>query len=142
MTIRRRHRDARSLVMLAFTGGMINAAQTTMFALAANVYPTAMRATGVGTAVASAVPAPILSGYAGPWALEYSRQHLVLRGDGRRAGRDASVAGVGAAAHKERMKEEGRRALGLQLSAGQRQVGRRTRSPSALERGAPHVISC
>jgi AAHS family 4-hydroxybenzoate transporter-like MFS transporter len=58
--------------MLAFTGGMINAVQTTMFALAANVYPTAMRATGVGTAVSIGRIGAILSGYAGPWALELS----------------------------------------------------------------------
>jgi AAHS family 4-hydroxybenzoate transporter-like MFS transporter len=58
------------IVMLAFTGGMINAAQTTMFALAANVYPTAMRATGVGTAVSIGRSGAILSGYAGPWALD------------------------------------------------------------------------
>jgi AAHS family 4-hydroxybenzoate transporter-like MFS transporter len=58
------------LVMLAFTGGMINAAQTTMFALAANVYSTAIRATGVGTAVSIGRLGAILSGYAGPWALD------------------------------------------------------------------------
>ena len=37
--------------MLAWTGGLINAVQTTMYALAAHVYPTSIRATGVGTAV-------------------------------------------------------------------------------------------
>src|SRR4029453_7825071 len=37
--------------MLGLTGGLINAVQTTMYALAAQVYPTAVRATGVGTAV-------------------------------------------------------------------------------------------
>jgi MFS transporter, AAHS family, 4-hydroxybenzoate transporter len=57
------------IVMLAFTGGMINATQTTMYALAANVYPTAMRATGVGTAVSIGRAGAVLSGYAGPWAL-------------------------------------------------------------------------
>ncbi|MEO7273817.1 MAG: MFS transporter, partial [Vicinamibacterales bacterium] len=55
-----------------FTGGMINAAQTTMYALAAHVYPTAMRATGVGTAVSIGRAGAVLSGYAGPWALGYS----------------------------------------------------------------------
>ena len=40
------------LAMLAWTGGLINAVQTTMYALAAHVYPTGIRATGVGTAVA------------------------------------------------------------------------------------------
>ena len=59
------------LEMLAFTGGMINAAQTTMFALAAHVYPTAMRATGVGAAVSIGRAGAILSGYAGPWALDF-----------------------------------------------------------------------
>jgi AAHS family 4-hydroxybenzoate transporter-like MFS transporter len=38
--------------ILAWTGGLINAVQTTMYALAAHVYPTSVRATGVGTAVA------------------------------------------------------------------------------------------
>ena len=84
--------------MLAFTGGMINAAQTTMFALAAHVYPTAMRATGVGTAVSIGRAGAILSGYAGPWALELPRQHVVLRPDGRRALRDVRRAGARAAA--------------------------------------------
>jgi MFS transporter, AAHS family, 4-hydroxybenzoate transporter len=58
------------LAMLTLTGGFINAAQTTMFALAAHVYPTAMRATGVGTAVSIGRTGAIISGYAGPWALE------------------------------------------------------------------------
>src|SRR5258708_24454255 len=40
------------LAMLAWTGGLINAVQTTMYALAAHIYPTAVPATGVGTAVA------------------------------------------------------------------------------------------
>jgi AAHS family 4-hydroxybenzoate transporter-like MFS transporter len=57
--------------MLAFTGGMINAAQTTMYALAAHAYPTAMRSTGVGTAVSIGRAGAVLSGYAGPWALAY-----------------------------------------------------------------------
>lgn len=60
------------LTMLAITGGLINAVQTTMFALAAHVYPTMMRATGVGTAASIGRTGAILSGYAGPWALELS----------------------------------------------------------------------
>jgi MFS transporter, AAHS family, 4-hydroxybenzoate transporter len=59
------------IVMLTITGGLINAVQTTMYALAAHVYPTAVRATGVGTAVAIGRSGAILTGYAGPWALEY-----------------------------------------------------------------------
>jgi AAHS family 4-hydroxybenzoate transporter-like MFS transporter len=60
------------LTMLAVTGGLINAVQTTMYALAAHVYPTAMRATGVGTAVSFGRAGAILTGYAGPGALEYN----------------------------------------------------------------------
>jgi AAHS family 4-hydroxybenzoate transporter-like MFS transporter len=59
------------VVMLTLTGGLINAVQTTMYALAAHVYPTAVRAAGVGTAVAFGRSGAILTGYAGPWALEY-----------------------------------------------------------------------
>lgn len=63
---------ASTIAMLAVAGGLINAVQTTMYALAAHVYPTEMRATGVGAAVAIGRLGAILSGYAGPWALEYS----------------------------------------------------------------------
>ena len=59
------------VVMLTLTGGLINAVQTTMYARAAHVYPTAVRAGGVGTAVAFGRSGAILVGYAGPWALEY-----------------------------------------------------------------------
>jgi AAHS family 4-hydroxybenzoate transporter-like MFS transporter len=66
--------DARSnvvmvLMLLGVTGGFINAVQTTMYALAAHVYPTAIRATGVGAAVSIGRIGAIVSGYAGPWAL-------------------------------------------------------------------------
>ena len=57
------------MIMLTITGGLINAIQTTMYALATNVYPSASRATGVGTATAVGRLGAILSGYAGPWAL-------------------------------------------------------------------------
>jgi AAHS family 4-hydroxybenzoate transporter-like MFS transporter len=59
------------LAMLTLTGGLINAVQTTMFALAAHVYPTPIRATGVGTAVSIGRIGAICTGYAGPWAIEY-----------------------------------------------------------------------
>ena len=61
----------RVLVLLTFCGAMINAVQTTMYALAAHVYPTEIRATGVGTAVSIGRSGAILSGYAGPWALAF-----------------------------------------------------------------------
>ena len=59
------------IVMLAATGAMINGVQTTMFALAAHVYPAAIRATGVGSAVSFGRSGAVLSGFVGAWALEY-----------------------------------------------------------------------
>lgn len=59
------------LVMLALTGAMINGVQTTMYALAAHVYPSAVRATGVGTAVAIGRIGAILTGYIGSWTIGY-----------------------------------------------------------------------
>ena len=59
------------LVMLTITGGLINAVQVTMYALAAHVYPSAVRATGVGTAAAVGRIGAILSGYAGAWAIDF-----------------------------------------------------------------------
>jgi AAHS family 4-hydroxybenzoate transporter-like MFS transporter len=56
--------------MLAWTGGLINAVQTTMYALAAHVYPTSIRATGVGTAVGFGRIGGVLSPSVGQWALE------------------------------------------------------------------------
>jgi AAHS family 4-hydroxybenzoate transporter-like MFS transporter len=41
-----------------------------MYALAAHVYPTGIRATGVGTAVAFGRIGGVLAPYAGSWALE------------------------------------------------------------------------
>jgi len=58
------------LAMLAWTGGLINAVQTTMYALAAHVYPTGIRGTGVGTAVAFGRVGGVAAPYAGSWALE------------------------------------------------------------------------
>ena len=59
------------LALLAWTGGLINAVQTTMYALAAHVYPTGIRATGVGTTLAVGRMGGVLSTYAGSWALEH-----------------------------------------------------------------------
>src|SRR6185369_14419530 len=55
--------------MLAWTGGLINAVQTTMYALAAHVYPTSVRATGIGTAVAIGRIGGVVSPTLGSWAL-------------------------------------------------------------------------
>ncbi len=58
------------LVLLTLTGGLINAVQTTMYVLAAHVYPGAVRATGVGVAASVGRVGAILSGYIGAWAID------------------------------------------------------------------------
>ena len=57
------------LVLLTLTGASINGVQTTMYALAAHVYPSIVRASGVGSAVAFGRSGAILSGYLGPWTI-------------------------------------------------------------------------
>ena len=71
------------MVMLTLTGAMINGVQTTMYALAAHVYPTAVRATGVGTAVAFGRIGAVMTGFIGSWAADYGGTHaffLVVAG--------------------------------------------------------------
>ena len=58
------------MTLLTLTGGFINAVQTTMFSLAAQIYPTAVRATGVGAAVSVGRSGALLSTYVGAWALD------------------------------------------------------------------------
>jgi len=58
------------MVMLLLTGGLLNAVQTTMYALAAHVYPTDIRSTGVGFAVAIGRIGNVLAGYVGAYALD------------------------------------------------------------------------
>jgi AAHS family 4-hydroxybenzoate transporter-like MFS transporter len=57
------------MVMLVLLGGLMNAVQTTMYALAANVYPTSIRGTGIGTAVAVGRIGNAMAGYVGPSAI-------------------------------------------------------------------------
>jgi AAHS family 4-hydroxybenzoate transporter-like MFS transporter len=57
------------LVMFVLLGGTLNAVQTTMYALAANVYPTEIRGTGIGTAVAVGRIGNVLASYTGNFAL-------------------------------------------------------------------------
>lgn len=57
------------ILMIAITGGAINAVQTTMYALAAHVYPTDVRVTGVGTASAVGRIGGLLSSFAGAWVI-------------------------------------------------------------------------
>jgi AAHS family 4-hydroxybenzoate transporter-like MFS transporter len=58
------------MVMLVLTGGLLNAVQTTMYALAAHVFPTDIRSTGVGTAVAVGRIGNVLAAYVGAFALD------------------------------------------------------------------------
>jgi MFS transporter, AAHS family, 4-hydroxybenzoate transporter len=57
--------------MLAVIGALMNCVQSTMFALAAHVYPAGVRATGVGSASAFGRVGAIASGYVGVWALAH-----------------------------------------------------------------------
>lgn len=58
-----------TFVMFAISGGLLNAVQATMYALAAHVFPTAMRGTGVGMTVAVGRVGNVLASYVGSWAL-------------------------------------------------------------------------
>jgi AAHS family 4-hydroxybenzoate transporter-like MFS transporter len=58
------------LLMFAVTGGLLNAVQTTMYALAAHVYPTGIRGTGVGAAVGFGRIGNVLASFVGGWALD------------------------------------------------------------------------
>ncbi len=58
------------IVMFVLLGGGLNAVQTTMYALAANVYPTEIRGTGIGTAVAVGRIGNVLASYVGNFALD------------------------------------------------------------------------
>ena len=57
------------IVMLAVAGGLINTVQITMYSLAVHVYPTSVRATGLGAALAVGRSGAVLSTYTGEWAL-------------------------------------------------------------------------
>ena len=60
----------RLIVMFVILGGSLNAVQTTMYALAANVYPTEIRGTGIGTAVAVGRIGNVAASYVGNFALD------------------------------------------------------------------------
>jgi AAHS family 4-hydroxybenzoate transporter-like MFS transporter len=63
-------RSTSLIVMFIILGGTLNAVQTTMYALAANVYPTHIRSTGIGTAVAVGRIGNVLASYTGNFALD------------------------------------------------------------------------
>lgn len=56
--------------LLLLTGGLLNALQITLYALAAHVYPTVVRATGVGSAASVGRIGGLLSTFVGAWALD------------------------------------------------------------------------
>ena len=58
-----------ALVMFTIEGALLNAVQTTMYALAAHVYPVEIRGRGVGTAVAVGRIGNALASYVGIYAL-------------------------------------------------------------------------
>jgi AAHS family 4-hydroxybenzoate transporter-like MFS transporter len=60
---------APAMTMLTIAGVLLNAVQATMYALAAHVYPTAIRGTGVGATVAVGRLGNVAASYSGSWAL-------------------------------------------------------------------------
>jgi MFS transporter, AAHS family, 4-hydroxybenzoate transporter len=58
------------IVLFVLLGGTLNAVITTMYALAANVYPTGIRGTGIGTAVSLGRLGMVLASYVGSFALD------------------------------------------------------------------------
>jgi AAHS family 4-hydroxybenzoate transporter-like MFS transporter len=57
------------MVMILLSGALLNGVQTTMYALAAHVFPTSIRSTGVGTAVAVGRVGNVIAAYVGEYAL-------------------------------------------------------------------------
>ena len=57
-------------ILIGVTGALLNGVQTTMYALATNVYPTQIRGTGVGTAVAVGRIGNVLAVFVGNYAIE------------------------------------------------------------------------
>jgi len=57
------------MVMFVVSGALLDGVQTTMYALAAHVYPTRFRSTGVGAAVAFGRIGNVLAAYVGSFAL-------------------------------------------------------------------------
>ena len=58
------------LSLMVIAGALLNGVQTTMYALAAHVYPTEIRGTGVGSAVAFGRIGNVLAANVGNYALD------------------------------------------------------------------------
>ena len=67
------------MVMFAVAGALLNAVQATMYALAAHVFPTAIRGTGVGATVAIGRVGNVAASYVGSWALSAGGPVLYVR---------------------------------------------------------------
>jgi AAHS family 4-hydroxybenzoate transporter-like MFS transporter len=94
------------MVMLVLTGGLLNGVQTTMYALAAHVFPTEVRSTGVGFAVAVGRIGNVLAatvaneafnrggnaGYFGSWAVLMAVVLVALALVSRHVPRSSAVA--------------------------------------------------
>jgi AAHS family 4-hydroxybenzoate transporter-like MFS transporter len=61
------------MALMILGGGLLNGVQTTMYSLATHVYPTAIRGTGVGAAVAFGRIGNVLAAYVGNEALTLGR---------------------------------------------------------------------
>ena len=64
--------------MILLAGAFVNGVQTTMYALVAHIYPTDIRSTGVGTAVAIGRIGNVLAAYAGSMALDLWGHERIL----------------------------------------------------------------
>lgn len=58
-----------AMAMFTVSGALLNAVQATMYALAAHVFPTSIRGTGVGATVAVGRIGNVAAAYVGSWAL-------------------------------------------------------------------------
>ena len=63
-------RTATLLFVILLAGACVNGVQTTMYALVAHIYPTEIRSTGIGTAVAVGRIGNVLAAYAGSIAID------------------------------------------------------------------------
>ncbi len=90
-----------ALTMIAIIGALLNAVQTTMYALAAHVYPVEIRGTGVGTAVAVGPHRQRARGVRRRLRAEDVRRARLLLELGDHDGARARVTGGGAPTYRE-----------------------------------------
>jgi AAHS family 4-hydroxybenzoate transporter-like MFS transporter len=68
------------ILMLAVMGALVNGTQVGLYAVATHLYPTALRATGVGTALSVGRLGGVVSTYLGAWALDLGGTKLFFAG--------------------------------------------------------------